>query len=185
MNLCHFFVSVIIFVLHACVRRIGHHFVLLDWFFNFCLSPAIKSAGATCLSKRDVWASLRFKRKDAAHSASMKEHYQEFISSNELIRLSSALKSGGHKDCLSVDAKTRKLFRVIRDTMEESLKTRILAQRSNTMWDILLDSEELAKMLTGNIMTKLVRMKTKRPKWCAHGHFRWPSRGFYLPVWNH
>lgn len=51
--------------------------------------------------------------------------------------------------------------------MQEALKTlnvspRVLARRSNALWDILLANEEEAKKLAGSILTtKTVRMQTE------------------------
>lgn len=50
--------------------------------------------------------------------------------------------------------------------MEEALKTvnlapRVLARRSNAMWDILLANEEAKKLAGTILMTKAVRLQTE------------------------
>lgn len=59
---------------------------------------------------------------------------------------------------LTIDLKTRKLIGISREIMEESqnslnFSTKMLARRSNAMWDILLDTVEETKILAGRILT--------------------------------
>lgn len=56
------------------------------------------------------------------------------------------------------DVKTRKFIAVTRGTTEESLKAlniaaKVLARRSNAIWDVLLATEESAMALASNILT--------------------------------
>lgn len=66
--------------------------------------------------------------------------------------------------------------------MEEALKSlkvgpKILARRSNALWDILLNTEEEAKQLTGNLFTtksvclQTENMRTRKTKLTVHGVF--------------
>lgn len=83
--------------------------------------------------------------------------------------------------------------------MEEALKSlnitaKVLARRSNAMWDILFPTEEAAKSLAGNILiTKSVRLQSeymgrRKIKATLHGvplfiseyHLRY----FFLLVWR-
>lgn len=65
---------------------------------------------------------------------------------------------------LVTDIKTRKLIAVNREVMKKALQNlqiaaKILARRSNAMWDNLLVTEDAAKSLTGCILTtKAVRL---------------------------
>lgn len=67
----------------------------------------------------------------------------------------------------TMDVKTSKPIGVNRDCMEEALKSlnieaKVLARRSNAMWDILLATKDSAKALAGNILTtKSVRLQTE------------------------
>lgn len=68
---------------------------------------------------------------------------------------------------LTSDVKTHKLIGVSRECMEEALKVlnihpKILARRSNALWDLLLASEEQAKTLAGSVLfTKSIRLQTE------------------------
>lgn len=64
---------------------------------------------------------------------------------------------------LMANIKLRKFIAVSREVMEEALKalkigTKVLARRSNAIWDILLAMEEAMKTLAGSILTmKMLR----------------------------
>lgn len=68
---------------------------------------------------------------------------------------------------MTVDVKYKKFMAVNREAMEEVLKAlnveaKVLARRSNAMWDILLVSKEVAKTLAGNTLTtKTMRLQTE------------------------
>lgn len=58
---------------------------------------------------------------------------------------------------LSTDVKSRKLIGVRKETMEKalnslSIKPKVLAKRSNAIWDILLATKQEAKQLAENIL---------------------------------
>lgn len=59
---------------------------------------------------------------------------------------------------MTTDIKSRKLTGVNREAMEEALESlniraKVLARRSNAMWDILLSTEDAEKSLANNILT--------------------------------
>lgn len=61
---------------------------------------------------------------------------------------------------LTADVKTLKCIAVNRGMMEEALNSlnngaKVLDRLSNAMWDILLATEEAAKVLAGNILTSI------------------------------
>lgn len=68
---------------------------------------------------------------------------------------------------LTMDFKTHKLIGVNREIMEEALKSlnigaKVLAQHSNAMWDVLLQTEDAAILLEGSILTmKTARLQTE------------------------
>lgn len=107
--------------------------------------------------------------------------YKDCINGKELLTIPEALNTVTSRtiSLLPTDIKTRKLIGVIRVVMEEALKIikkapKILAKRSNAMWDVLLATEEEAKGLAGNVLTtKALHLKTKymgtrRTKITAH-----------------
>lgn len=62
---------------------------------------------------------------------------------------------------LTSDIKSWKLIGVSRETLEEALKSlniapKVLARRSNTMWNILLATEQEAKQLAGSVLLTAV-----------------------------
>lgn len=85
--------------------------------------------------------------------------YENFVSDNELIPMPSLLETVNTKiiSLLTTDIKSSKLIGVSREIMEDALKslnigTKVLACRSNAMWDILLQTEDVAKALAGSIL---------------------------------
>lgn len=90
-------------------------------------------------------------------------------SKNELLPVPSLLEAVNTKTIplLATNVKTHKLSAVNRDCREEALKilnigAKVLARRSNAMWDILFATEDSAKALAGNILTtKSVRLQTE------------------------
>lgn len=68
---------------------------------------------------------------------------------------------------LTADFKTRKFITVNREMVEETPKVlnigaKLLARRSNVMWDILVGTAEAAKTLAGSTpTTKSLRLQTK------------------------
>lgn len=68
---------------------------------------------------------------------------------------------------LTTDLVTRRLIGVSRETMAERLKSlqilpKVLARRTNPMWDILLACEEDGKKLSGSVLTtKSSQLKTE------------------------
>lgn len=107
--------------------------------------------------------------KDAAYYAGLKTKYEEYVMGTDFITIPEALNAVMTRkiSLLTSEVKSRKLIGVSREMMEEALKTlnvapRMLARRSNALWDILLADEEEAKKLAGSIlMTKNVRMQTE------------------------
>lgn len=85
--------------------------------------------------------------------------YENFVSDNELIPVPSLLETVNTKiiSLLTTNIKSSKLIGSSREIMEDALKclnigTKVLTRRSNAMWDILLQTEDVAKVLTGSIL---------------------------------
>lgn len=85
------------------------------------------------------------KNKRPEYYNSLKEKYKDFISDNELSAMPSVMEAVTTRtmSLLKTDVKSRKLIRVSRDVMKETLKSlnigaKILARQTNTMCDILL-----------------------------------------------
>lgn len=108
-------------------------------------------------------------KKGPDYYESLKEKYEEFIAGNELLAVPSVMEAVNTKriSLLMTDVELRKFIGVSREGMEETLKNlnirvKVLARRSNTMWDVLLVSEEEAKSLAGSILAmKAVRLQTE------------------------
>lgn len=89
----------------------------------------------------------------------LKEAYEKLISGKEILPVTSLLEAASVKriSLLTTDDKTHKLIGANRKIMEEALKSqniaaKILAPRSNPMWNILLPTEAVAKSLVRNIL---------------------------------
>lgn len=83
--------------------------------------------------------------KGPTYSKGLREEYSSFISGHELLTLPIAMEAMTMRtiSLLTTDVKTWKLIAVSRETMKEALKAlntgaKVLARRSNAMWDNLL-----------------------------------------------
>lgn len=89
-----------------------------------------------------------------------------FIKGNKLLTILEAIDviKTRNLSLLTTDIGTWRFIGVNRETMEEVLKNlkigpKILARRSNALWDILLATEEKAKMLTGSTLLSQLAFK--------------------------
>lgn len=83
----------------------------------------------------------------------LRKVYSSFISGDELLPVPSVMEAFTRRtiSLLMTVIKMQKFIAVNREILEEALK--VLAHRSNAMWDILLAAEEVAKSLTGSVLT--------------------------------
>lgn len=95
----------------------------------------------------------------------LRDEYSSFIFSHELFPMLQVIEAVAARtiSLLTADVKLRKYMAVSREAMEEAIKeAKVLARRSNAMWDILLVTEERAKSLAGSILTsKTLRFQTE------------------------
>lgn len=95
--------------------------------------------------------------------------FQPFIVENELLAVPSVMETVNTRaiSLLMTDMMSWRFIIISRDGMEEALKSlnigvKVLARRSNVMWDILLVSKEEVKSLARIVLTmKAVRLQTK------------------------
>lgn len=93
----------------------------------------------------------------------MKDEYRDYIKGNELLTIVEVLNAVTTRtiSLLTSDVKTRKLIGVSREAVEEALKylqivPKILAKRSNVMWDL-----EAKKLAGSFLMTKSLWLQTE------------------------
>lgn len=139
------------------------------------ITPPVSSA-------KSVWAEDRPRGKNAEYYEELRVQLKDTFKENEFLTIEEAFMAVKKKtvSLLTSDIKSRKLIGVSRETMEEVLKVlqispKVLARRSNAMWDILLPTEQDAKQIAGNILTtKNLRlqteyMDTRRTRITVHG----------------
>lgn len=79
----------------------------------------------------------------------MQEQYRDYISGNKLLAISSTLEAVATKNISLLTGK-----------LDNGGGSNLLAKPSNAKWNILLATEEVAKMMSGSIFTtKLVMME--------------------------
>lgn len=106
-------------------------------------SPQLQNAMPTPASL-SAWIADMRKKKGSEYDQSLNGEYGKFISVTNLIALPSFVEAVN-----TIDVKSRKLIGVSSEVMEESLKNlgiraKILASRSNAMWDIQMGTKEAA-----------------------------------------
>lgn len=126
---------------------------------NINISPPVST-------EKNAWADNRPVTKDATYNASQKEKFENSFKGNEFLTINEALEAVNTRtiSLLTSDIKTWKLIGISRDAMEDALKInpKVLARRTNALWDILLQTEQQAKELAGSILnTKDLRLQTE------------------------
>lgn len=112
------------------------------------MSPAKKS-----------WCENRLKKKGAAYYVDQRGNFEDSFKGNEFLTLTQSLEDINTRivSLLTSYVKTRKLIGVRNENMEETLKTlrispKVLARRTNALWNILLPTEQQGKELTGSVL---------------------------------
>lgn len=117
-------------------------------------------------SAKTAWAEYRTTKKDGQYYIDQHKKFEDSFNGNEFLTIKEVIKPRT-LSMLTSDVKTHKLIGVSRECMEEALKVlnihpKILARRSNALWDLLLASEEQAKTLAGSVLfTKSIRLQTE------------------------
>lgn len=130
-----------------------------------------------------TWYENRLKMNDTAYYVAQRGKFEESFKGNEFLTIPEALKAVNTRiiSLLTSNIKTRKLIGVSRENMEDALKTlhiipKVLARKTNALWDILLPTEQQARDLAGSVLnTKTLRLQTEyigtsRTKITIHGY---------------
>lgn len=111
----------------------------------------------------------RPEKKDAAYYSTQRTKSEKYIKGNEFHTILEGLDTVNTRTIclLTIDMMSCKFIGVSRETREEAIKSlnigpKVLARRSNTMWEILLANKQEANQLAGSIlMSKVVWLQTE------------------------
>lgn len=135
-----------------------------------------------------AWVANKSLKKSPKEYEPLEERYATYSNVNELLKIHEVLEEVVTKtiSLLTTDVITHSLLGVGRDIMEEALKglqipAKILAKRSNAMWDVLVASKVEAKKFAWYMGTRRIRVT-------LHGvplNMSEERMGAFFPIWPH